>query len=62
MTEPTNEPTDETSVLRPLGTDPRGRVGFIVDPEADPEDLAAALRAIVEERAALREGEAADDT
>ena len=49
-----SDATSGTWVLRPLGVDPRGRVGFIVNPDASPEELAAALRQVVDEMEARR--------
>ncbi len=61
MTEPTDRQT--TWVLRRLGTDSRGRVGFIINPDADPAELVAALREAVDELRAHRttDGEGAEE-
>ncbi len=52
MTRPTDRQT--TWVLRRLGTDHRGRVGFIINPDADPAELVAALREAADELRARR--------
>ena len=60
MTEPTNEPAaDETWVLYRLGTDSQGRIRFIINPEADPKDMVAALRALIAQHTG---GEAEEET
>lgn len=52
MNEPTNEPTPW--VLRLLGTDSRGRVGFIINPDASPAEIVAALHEAFDELKANR--------
>ncbi len=56
MAQPTDD-TDTTWVLRRLGTDGRGRIGFIINPDADPEAIVAALHAVVDELGVDGKGE-----